>query len=881
MKKLCLFIVLILAMSPIITGFAANEADEVVSSVNIAKLNTAKTLIAAVSDREMFAEGVTRGEFVDVIAELMKAQGSADGAESYSDVNTEHKYAAGINAAKSLKWLADDDTFRPDDDILMNEALKIAVSAVGYAQRAEYTGGYPTGYIQEAKRLKLLDGIGGAVGTVSGEQAMIIMYNMLNICVADPSYSFYSDGDYGVSYTANNETYLNRLYDIYIAEGVVNATSYNSFEYGTEITTDNKYIEVDGIRLLADEVSPGLLGYRATAFYYDNGTEKLRLAAMEVESGNKTIKCDLKDLSLVSSTEIEHTDKNGKIKKYRLSELVCIYNGRTVKGIKSEYFDGDGYAVLIDNDCDGSYEVIQITSYSYLFVNEIDRNNRKIGDKFSAKNSLDLSGIEEELISLTDVNGEKMSFYDVKPNMLLQVVTPQDLSIAEVKIISDTVSGTVDTVNEDSLVINGVEYRYTEYFKRECLSDILPGVSNVFFVGYDGRLVCVKSETKQYSYGILLKIAGYTALSNAKMQIYTESGESAVYQFADNVLLDGVSMKAEAAYNLKFAAGIDDGRRLIRYKLNSKNELKCIDTSVDYDYATYDARQSENEADRLVYYANYNTTVRYRSGKKLFVGKFSLQGTKCFIIPPDIEDTDYFFAGTVSSLLTHDTDYVVQAYDINEEGEAGAIVIRNKFETLGPGQGSIIVEDLARGLDSEGNIGTIVRGWTAGKYVEYYMSDDVVFKKDSGNELVPGDIIRVKLNSKNAIYALQVDFDYGAFDKCSTLPSNYFRQPNSSISYWVGLPYTLSQAGIAQIAGTRDAYGEYSFSKYDLNAISVNTTNIVRFDCVTGTTRPVTYDEIKTYKAFSDACDYVVVRCNFDAPAVVFLYDGWNERGNR
>ena len=74
----------------------------------------------------------------------------------------------------------------------------------------------------------------------------------------------------------------------------------------------------------------------------------------------------------------------------------------------------------------------------------------------------------------------------------------------------------------------------------------------------------------------------------------------------------------------------------------------------------------------------------------------------------------------------------------------------------------------------------------------------------------------------------------------------------------------------------KDEFGEYNFSQYALRPVSVNTTNIVRFDCETKTLRPITRDEIKSYKAAKDNCEYIFIRTSYEAPNFVVLYDNHN-----
>ena len=98
---------------------------------------------------------------------------------------------------------------------------------------------------------------------------------------------------------------------------------------------------------------------------------------------------------------------------------------------------------------------------------------------------------------------------------------------------------------------------------------------------------------------------------------------------------------------------------------------------------------------------------------------------------------------------------------------------------------------------------------------------------------------------------------------------------HSNPNFWSGIVYSVA-VNFVQLSPEKDEFGEYNFSQYALRPVSVNTTNIVRFDCETKTLRPITRDEIKSYKAAKDNCEYIFIRTSYEAPNFVVLYDNHN-----
>ena len=76
----------------------------------------------------------------------------------FNDVTADYWGAGSIYALYSLGIVNGDENgnFNPELNISLQEAVKIMVSSLGYTAVANQNGGYPSGYMREASRLKLL-----------------------------------------------------------------------------------------------------------------------------------------------------------------------------------------------------------------------------------------------------------------------------------------------------------------------------------------------------------------------------------------------------------------------------------------------------------------------------------------------------------------------------------------------------------------------------------------------------------------------------------------------------------------------------------------------------------------------------------------------------
>ena len=99
-------------------------------------------------------ELVTRGQFALEISRAMGIEKMPAGYKlPYTDVSQSNVYYEGIYNLYAWRVISDSEYFRPNDVITSNEALKIAISALGYDFMALAQGGWPAGYASTASKL--------------------------------------------------------------------------------------------------------------------------------------------------------------------------------------------------------------------------------------------------------------------------------------------------------------------------------------------------------------------------------------------------------------------------------------------------------------------------------------------------------------------------------------------------------------------------------------------------------------------------------------------------------------------------------------------------------------------------------------------------------
>ena len=282
----------------------------------------------------------------------------------YSDVQTSHWAYKYIVKVRDLGVVSgyDDGTFRPNDTITYNEYVKIFVCTLGYESVAQKKGGYPNGYIELAKEMKLTDGMefeGDDI--VIRANAFIIMDRALDVPLYRlDGYERDENGQWVPTYTVTNgegkwyQTLLTSRHNIYTVTGTVGKNEdmpvettkpteekrtweiYNGgkideyefeqaivLEYPTLYSLPTKYMTADGI---VDVVPLGEGNSRITVIFDEDNIDGLYLTLYDVTDDRYVLSKEC-----VKLTSKEYTMENltgGHIYKVKVSST----EERTVDG---------------------------------------------------------------------------------------------------------------------------------------------------------------------------------------------------------------------------------------------------------------------------------------------------------------------------------------------------------------------------------------------------------------------------------------------------------------------------------------------------------------------------------------------------------------------
>lgn len=831
---------------------------------------------------------ISRGEFVDQTLKLFRLDSMTNTGEPvFSDVGKEHTYFGAVQAAYAMEWISAGDVFEPDRPVKRNEALKILLSAAGYQDVAGWQGGYPTGYLTLANSLSLLNSVGMLDDeTITREGGVNLFYNLLNAEAIE-----ITEIGTKTEWERGRRDYLALIYDMYMYDGIVTATTYNSLLMDAPINK-NGLIAIDGEKCEYGEMGIDMLGKRVRAACHKEGNTVEVVCAYPIRNEELTVAGD--DLSTINGDQAAYFDpETGDEQWIDLDgSYITIYNGRRVPKIEDGMLhDASETIRFLDNNQDGAYEIVFIDQYQYGIVSTVDFVGKTIGLQDNkkaegAKQPIDL-GTPNSHLAVSGFDGSSLELFELEQGNVVAVKQSRDLLWNEVILCDQTVSGMLNSISGDEglMEIEGNSYPMTEYFKEQYLDSIKPGMSGTFTLGFGNAVICVDASGSGFAFGYVTGVLKQSGVSGTvQLKIFDESGKFNVYDAADKVRLDGTTRVpgSELLGSICEADGTFTPQ-LVRFAVNSEGQINKLDFAIEGSDATFS--QTYPDEDSLIGYSFNGQSLMYKSNVQSFPGYCNVSRSIIFKIPNDLTQEDNYAIWGVGSLL-NDSRHSIVAYNLDENGFAEALLIRSDAKGVTESTGSMMVERMTEAVDAEGNTGYQVYCWTSGRYVNYFLNPDTVpITKISGSTLSCGDLIRANVDGSGEIKDLVVDFDAhdAVFRPNTENGGAAFNGGNAKLMYQEGGLYSVGD-GMLYMSSTVKADGavsgdgfkelpayDYSFSK--LRNFKLNTANIVLCNRERNTVRPITLSELKSYIGYGEQEHYVILRQNAFSAEGLFVYE--------
>ena len=829
---------------------------------NKAKIVTDALVNETVIDGEEETE-VTRAQFVHAVVKLFNLVYTSNSEMTYLDVDESNEYFMDINTARQMGWIAPVDTFNPNDQIKLNEALKILLSAAGYAPLAINSGGYPQGYIQQASRIDLLDKLSMAE-SLNVSDAYKMLYNLLEANVLREERKFG-----GISYSTGNDTYMYSIYDAYMFDGIITGTSYSGLT--PDYSISDNMIEINGDILTYQTTGLDMLGKSVEVLCRDDDE---RTVIALIDDKNEEIEFEFDDIKNIENGKVSYYTSSYASKTLRLEDgCDIIYNGRKCDALTETMTEGDGFIKFLDNDDDGKYEVVFITKYMYGVVSSASVYDETVGIKTSGNSHMIMDFADSErhyFIKKSD--GSDGGFSDLKKDTVIRIALSEDMYLCNIEICDKSVSGKIESLDASNrqMKIDGTEYKISDYFMENEIQRAVAGQDISVYVSNDGKYIISKcGSTTDYKYGYIIKLYWHESGDRLFAKMFNDKGDIEELEVKSRGSLNGSTTK-------KFDKQLLDelGERpeqLVRYRLNNEGLISAVDTAADVTESTFGAGSNLPEDNSLTKY--FSGTMQFKEGVRGFAPYFSVEKALIFKIPPDKSNREDYKILSYSD-LGDDVNYPVSGYDLDENGYAAAVVVVTDDYVAQPTKDtpSYVIEDVSVGINDDDEEILWVDCWYGGTYKKLFVDPSKVnVEKASGEPLGTGDIVRIVIKNDEEIVSMSIDFDAAAF-----VPEKpgIFNIGNAELMYQAGKIYSVG-ANQMYISSVKDGYDNYDFSYQNLRLYSIAAAgnNIVLVNRRGRLVRPIKADEIQSYVGYGDEGYYAVIRQFAFFPRIVVLYE--------
>ena len=747
------------------------------------------------------ASYVTRRDMAKIIAKYaaIPVSGTTTAKSPFNDVpETDSAYSA-IYALYSMGVITGDDqsNYYPDNYVSYDEALVYVVNAVGHKPFVAREGGYPTGYHRIAIRHGMLKNLSAKPGTAA--MSLIDVYRLLEAAMTAASVEYVYHGDGEVGYIlSDTDTFLSETYNIRKYRDKLTG---NQFTYLTspDSSMTDEQIAIGSSHKKYD--TPGyvygdLLGYTVDYYVRDLGDGLSEMAYIEETPGrNSKIRLDAEDLvpAKTTDTRIFYEDENEKEKNINLSGyLDVIYNNKCYTNYPEleDALPATGYIEALDNDDDGTYDVLFVYDYKSVAVDVVDKYNEKVvTDAADPSNveEIDLDSSKHTVIMTNAADGKRANINQLKNGDVLSILESKGAEKAITVYLSrNVVSGKISGYDAQLGYLIGEEYyeKVDDYVG----TPLAMGLSGDFYLDINNKIVKYEyaeiGDAAKLAVMAAVRYESSTFLTEIEVRIFNEDGDFVEAPLKEVVRIDG------AKYDLKESAEADAALALITkdamspYELTSAYLLKYT-LSSDGKISAIERAGGIGGEGRLNVLAEDGNNLCFRSGYIFrldrdsnpgLYGTFNKAEGIVFTTPEDgnlgnLDEYSIFTGVAVDHPYENNptTAYTnvanVAAYSYNRTGvtKADVFIFRGMGGAAGKKTKFSVVEEVTRSLDSNDEERVTLYMGNGDKHL---LATDVVVKKNgsvvSFSELGSGDAIQGITDARGFVREINIYAEWDA-----------------------------------------------------------------------------------------------------------------------
>lgn len=740
-------------------------------------------------------KNVTRAEFTAMLMRILN-YGSlgSDSAEKlpFTDVldsDSSINWAIpNINTAYGMGIINgyEDSTFRPNNNVAYQEAVKMVVCTLGYTDVDVNVTPWYSNFIAQAARLGITE-YASQLGQVEKPAS--------RACIAQMLYDSLDAEILQQGKPINNQKKKTILSD-YL--GYVRNTGVISSNGETGLTRPDANLDSGKIEIRAYEESTGIeetytytttdstlknyLGYQIEFYYKNDGSSRNLLFYVLSDNTTLTIDPELIEDSQSTNTQIRYyKDENtSTISTLNLDpENVVIYNGKLYGSTASRsrftpsMLPDIGTVEFLDSDNDNNYDLIIIQSYDVYYVSsKVSSSYSIIDDVTRSTNKELILNVNDKSVSTRIVNtsGTEMSYSSIPVGSVICVARSNDQNGGEVLqtavVVNDSVTGTItSTTSRKSLTINGTTYEYSKaasWMPGNSGTQTEPALqdSGTYVKDINGKIVAYKKDavTENVLYGYIMGMANADAtFEEAKtLRILTQSGSEILATLNKDVKINNSSYSSIDAIvtELSSSAALQNNdednqnvtvQQVIKYTTKGSSSNPTLEKI--YTASSVSSGQ-EIGTDSLYYYnkTRGDVPMKYTSSAKQLSGSGSnvnVSSAVVFMVPSNRASYDDYKKTTISSAFKNTKNYNVEAFDVSTTNSAKVVVCYGQDATAAVDDYigiSVVAEEITNSISDSGQKLDYLEGYTSSSTAKGTL--ETWLSKDSEYTPVLGDIFR-------------------------------------------------------------------------------------------------------------------------------------------
>lgn len=735
--------------------------------------------LGIIKERIGINSNVSRGLFSKYIADFMNRSEYKYSGDKviYADVPTSYKYYDDIMFLyDSNIVIGSEGVFRPYDAITYGEAAQMLVKALGYGVYAA-EGTTPEGYLTLAQQKGIIKNISKTAYDLIPFNGVLELFDkakdtyVVRAELSNPSKS---------SIVITDVTALYHYHKISTIKGILRAVGSRSMDNGGGTNKDNVKID-NAVFSYNDSSAYEYLGYQVRGYCHEDESEMLYV---EPYRSSDILEVDGRSINNYENSRLSYykAEDSNSLKSIDVEKSASIlYNYNFNTKIQDEDFKNAEKIIFVDNDNDGSYDVVNIINEETYFVSQISAADGTIYDD----DSQTPIKIDEQnnTYLVFDEKGKSVSVKSVLKNDVLSVIKDKQGENYILHISKKSAEGvvTLKDMSTDKRRIS-VVIANTKYYIAPNIMDspaamdyLSPGSGVTIYLNKNNEIahVVYNSRYSDYRYGYVIRAVPETNTEDALIKLYSDDGKISILNAAQKMTLNGKQTElSKLDVNLKECnVNKNSVKMLVRYRLGTDGKISALYTADQVDdtdfYNSTSSFMRYKDLEDIYYYQNYSA----------YVGTVRVNEETMIMTVPEsdsLENDESYYAITKYVDFKSSSNRRVEVYNLSQDKTAGIIVIHSNTAggtELTYSTPVMVVKSVSQELVGD-DIRERITVLYNGAEHEYLMADGCGLSKSykgaGGAEVVStvekGDMIRGAVNGNNEIYDYQKVFDMSDTD---------------------------------------------------------------------------------------------------------------------